>query len=190
MRVDSEFTVGIHALLVYGFFDEDRITSDTVARSIGCNPVIVRKVFSKLSKAGLLRTGMGGARTVLAKPAEEISLKDVFLATEEEDAEAAFSMYPANLRCPIGKEIHGILSSRFRSAMDAMLEDLSRTTLADLIGELPPEKRRLPEELRARRCVLRPSAGPGIFWMPSFPSDVVRSPAVPYAKVGRIRFPC
>ncbi len=148
MRVDSEFTVGIHTLLMYGFFDKDRITSGMVARSIGCNPVIVRKVFGKLSKAGLLKTGMGGARTVLARPAEEITLKDVFLATEEEDAEAAFSMYPANLRCPIGKEIHGLLRSRFRSAMDSMLEDLSRTTLADLVAELPQDKRRLPAELR------------------------------------------
>ena len=148
MHIDSEFTVGIHTLLMYGFFTEDRITSNMVARSVGCNPVIARKVFSKLSKAGLLKTGTGNAHTTLAKPTKDITLKDVFLATEEEGADEAFNMYPENDDCPISKDIHKILCPRFQSAMDSMLDDLSKTTIADLIAELPPEKNRLPEHLR------------------------------------------
>lgn len=146
MHVDSEFTVGIHTLLVYAYFNEDKVTSENVSRSIGCNPVIVRKVFSKLSKAGLLNPGKGNARTVLAKPADRITLKDVFIATQEESVEETFNMYPANLQCPIGKEIHSLLDSHFTSAMDAMLEDLSRTTIADLVSELPAD-RKPPESL-------------------------------------------
>ena len=157
MHVDSEFTVGIHTLLIFGFFTDDRITSDMVAKSIGCNPVIVRKVFGKLSRAGLLNPGKGNARTVLARPADEITLKDVFMATQEEDVDSTFNMYPANPKCPVGSEIHGLLHSRFASAMDAMLDDLDRTTIADLAAELPPEKKHLPEELRKVRSSLLPS---------------------------------
>ena len=151
MHVDSEFTVGVHILLLYAYIEDDRITSGTAARSIGCNPVIVRKVFSKLSKAGLLRPGKGNARTELARPAGEITLEDVFLATQEESVEEAFNMYPANPMCPVGSEIHELLHGRFESAMDAMLNDLSRTTVADLASELPADRNRLPESLRTRR---------------------------------------
>ena len=147
MHVDSEFTVGIDTLLVYAYFRDDRITSEHVSRSIGCNPVIVRKVFSKLSKAGLLNPGKGNARTVLAKPADQITLKDIFIATQEESVEETFNMYSANLQCPIGKEIHSLLNSHFTSAMDAMLEDLSKTTIADLVADLPKD-RKLPEPLK------------------------------------------
>ena len=148
MHVDSEFTVGVHTLLLFAYIKEDKITSEIVARSIGCNPVIVRKVFSKLSKAGLLNPGKGNARTVLARPAGEITLKDVFLATQEETVEETFSMYPTNPGCPVGNEIHNLLYSRFDSARGAMLEDLSRTTIADLASELPADRNRLPESLR------------------------------------------
>ncbi len=148
MHVDSEFTVGIHTLLVYAFFTEDKITSEAVARSIGCNPVIVRKVFSKLSRAGLLSTGMGNAWTRLAKPADQITLRDVFIATQGEGVEDTFNMYPANLNCPIGSEIHGLLFKRFSSAMESMKDDLAKTTIADLASELPQDRNRLPEALK------------------------------------------
>jgi len=153
MHVDSQFTVGIHTLLIYGYFTEDKITSAMVSRSIGCNPVIVRNVFTKLSKAGLLIPGKGNARTRLGRPAEEMTLYDVFMATQDDDVDSIFSMYPANLGCPVGKEIHGILASRFESAMDAMKADLSKTTISDLVKELPPDRNRLPPELLNMRSV-------------------------------------
>ena len=149
MHVDSEFTVGVHILLLYAYIKEDRITSEIAARSIGCNPVIVRKVFSKLSKAGLLKPGKGNARTVLARPAKNITLKDVFLATQEETVEETFNMYPTNPNCPVGSEIHELLYGRFDSAMNAMLKDLSKTTIAKLASELPADRCRLPESLRS-----------------------------------------
>lgn len=148
MRTDSLYTVGIHALMMIGFYTDYRVTSQMVSRSIGCNPVIVRNVFTKLTAAGLLTPGKGLRKNELGRPAEEITLYDVFCATESEDAGRMFKMYPVNTKCPIGGDIHDILSGRFEEAKDAMMAALSKTTLADLIDELPPEKRVLPEELR------------------------------------------
>ena len=148
MRSDSQYTVGIHTLMLVTFFEEDRITSQKVARSIRCNPVIVRNVFTKLSKAGLLKPGMGRRRTELARPAEEITLYDVFVATQSDDVDSMFRMYDPNPFCPVGHDIHRILSLRFEDARDAMFDSLRGTTIADLVAELPPEKKRLPEELR------------------------------------------
>lgn len=148
MRIGSQYTVGIHTLLAVAFFENDKITSEKIAISIGCNPVIVRNVFSKLSKADLLKPGIGMARTELGRPAELITLRDVFIATEDTDIEKIFRMYPVNPYCPIGGEIRNILSSRFETATSAMIDELSKTTIADLVSELPPEKNRLPDALR------------------------------------------
>ncbi len=143
----SDYTVAIHSLMLVAFYTEDSITSDKVARSIGCNPVIVRNVFTRLNKAGLLRTGLGRKRTELGRPAEKITLRDVYLATVP-DGDAVFKMYDPNPDCPVGPNIHDILSSRFGKVRDAMLSELDGTTLSDLVAELPPEKNRLPEALR------------------------------------------
>lgn len=148
MHVGSQYTVGIHTLLMVAFFNEDRITSEIVATSIGCNPVIVRNVFTKLSKASLLKPGMGKARTRLGRPADEITLYDVFAAVDADDADGIFRMYTVNTHCPVGNEIHDLLSSRFDIAIRSMMNQLSKTTIADLVSELPQEKRCLPEVLR------------------------------------------
>ena len=116
--------------------------------SIGCNPVIVRNVFTKLSKASLLKPGMGKARTRLGRPADKITLYDVFAAVDADDADGIFRMYTANTHCPVGNEIHDLLSSRFDIAIRSMMNQLSKTTIADLVSELPQEKRCLPEVLR------------------------------------------
>ena len=148
MHIGSQYTVGIHTLMLVEFFKDERITSEIAAASIGCNPVIVRNVFSKLSKAGLLRPGRGKAKTALGRPACEITMYDVFTATERCETDEIFSMYPANQNCPIGSELHNILESRFESAVEAMLNDMKRTTIADLVSELPPDKRVFPDSLR------------------------------------------
>ena len=148
MRAGSHFTVAIHALMLVSFFDQDKITSKKVAMSIGCNPVIVRNVFVKLGKAGLLRPGMGRARTKMMRPPEEITLEDVYHAVESDDVDEMFRMYPVNPYCPIGSELHEILDTSLSDARDSMLNSLSRTTIADLISRLPPEKNRVPVWMR------------------------------------------
>ncbi len=147
MKSDSQFTVGVHTLMLIAFYEHDSITSEMVGRSIGCNPVIVRNVFTKLSRAGLLNPGLGRRRTELARPASGITLYDIYTATETED-DPMFKMYDPNPKCPVGPDIHRILAPRFARTREAMLEELRRTTLAELVSELPPDKNRLPEELK------------------------------------------
>ena len=145
MRSDSLYTVGIHSLVMIGLYDDQRVTSQIVARSIGCNPVIVRNAFTKLTSAGLLIPGKGLKRTTLGRPAERITLYDVFCATESDDAERMFKMYPVNPACPIAGDLHRSMSAAFEEAKESMMSSLSKTTIADLIDSIPPEKRILPE---------------------------------------------
>ena len=147
MRSDSLFTVGIHTLVMIGLYTDQRISSMLVARSIGCNPVIVRNVFTKLTAAGLLSPGKGLRRNELGRPADEITLRDVYSATECEE-DSLFKTYPVNPECPIAGDLHRAMAASFDYARDTMLSSLSETTIADLIDEIPPEKRVIPEVLK------------------------------------------
>lgn len=144
MHVDSEFTVGIHILACYGILADSGITSRELGLSIGCNSAIVRKVMAKLNRAGLLKSGMGRAQTVLGRPAESITLKDVLIATEEESASDVFNMYPAVEKCPLSRDLRKVLIPYFQSAFDAMLGELSHVTIADIMSEFPKDKSEYP----------------------------------------------
>ena len=138
MRSDSQFTVAIHTLILVEYYRDESITSDLVARSIGCNPVIVRNVFTKLSKAGILNPGMGRKKTELAVPADRITLRDVFAATQSLHVEHMFGMYAPNSQCPVGPDIHRILTDRLENARDSILKELESTTIADMVSDIPP----------------------------------------------------
>ncbi|QQO08791.1 Rrf2 family transcriptional regulator [Breznakiella homolactica] len=137
MRVSTQFPIAVHILLMVAYFKDIRITSDMVAASAGCNPVIVRNIFPKLKRAGLLsvRTGMGG--TSLARPAKEISLWDIYTAVESDETEEMFKIHPnTSARCPVGSNIRGLLLSHLEEGIAALRKSLSKVSLADMKKEL------------------------------------------------------
>ena len=137
MRVSTQFPIAFHALLMIAHFPETRITSDMVAQSVGCNAVIIRNIFGKLKKAGLLsvKTGTGG--TALAKPAEKISLWDIYKAIEADKADEIFKIHTnSSGSCPIGSNVRSILVPHLGDALQAMKAELSKITLDRLDEEL------------------------------------------------------
>ncbi len=142
MIASSRFTLAIQTLMMVSNYNDRKITSAIVAASAGCNPVIVRKVFANLKDAGLLETSPGGGRTALKRRPEDISLWDVYLATESEDADDIFRMYDKG--CPLGSGMHDVLRRHLEDAIDAMKVSLTRTSIADLSAELRGELGTIP----------------------------------------------
>ena len=102
MQFSSRFTIATHILVCVAMFQEEqKMTSNFLAGSIQVNPVVVRNVLGQLSDAGIvgIRAGVGGA--FLAKPAEDITLLDIFKAVEKEEALFHFHENP-NPLCPVG----------------------------------------------------------------------------------------
>jgi DNA-binding IscR family transcriptional regulator len=142
MRVSTQFPIAVHALLMIANFPEKRITSDMVAESAGCNAVIIRNIFTKLKKAGLLavKTGTGG--TALAKPIDKTSLWDIYIAIETDETDEIFKIHPhTSGHCPVGSNIRGLLLTHLDDAVDAMKAELSKVTLDKLIEELKANKK-------------------------------------------------
>lgn len=137
MRVSTQFPIAVHALMMVAYFPQIKITSDIVAESAGCNPVIIRNTFSKLKKAGLLSVRPGRSSTTLAKPANEISLWDIYTAVESDETDELFKFHEnTSGACPVGSHLRSVLISHLDEAVAAMKEKLSIVTLENMANEM------------------------------------------------------
>lgn len=98
------FSMSLHALAVLSQSKEG-YTSCYIAGSVNTNAVFLRRVLARLVKAGIIETREGrdgGYR--LAKPANQITLAEVYKAMELENALAPSPAEP-NPACPVGAGI-------------------------------------------------------------------------------------
>ena len=80
------------------------------------------------------RGGNGGVS--LAKPADEITLCDVYRAVDSVEKEGLFHFHEnPNASCPVGRNIHYAMDDRLARAQAAMEKELSSMTLADVIAD-------------------------------------------------------
>ncbi len=142
MKTSAQFSLSVHAMLMIACFPEGKITSEMVAESAGCNPVIIRNAFIKLRRAGLLTPKSGKGRNTLTRPAETITLWDIYSAIEGEQAGLPVRVHDtASGTCPVGSRVCRILSDHIAEAADAMRRALARVSLADLRGEIASASR-------------------------------------------------
>ncbi len=132
MQFSSKLAIGTHILLAIAEFDgKEKTTSEFLAGSVNVNPVIIRNMLVKLKEAGFIKTKAGVGGSELAKDPKEITLKDVLFAVEKDTELFKFHENP-NPQCPVGRNVHTLLDIKLDDAKNAMLEELDRTTLADL----------------------------------------------------------
>src|SRR6266850_5658227 len=137
MSVKSlQFTVAAHIMAALEFYNEEEISSATLAASVNADPTFVRKSLSKLSKAGLVVTTRGKSGTcVLARPPRQITLLDIYRASAAPPAFAIHS-YPVEKRCPVSCHLKECMSEVLSQAQNSFERSLAKITLADLVGQI------------------------------------------------------
>lgn len=130
--VATRFAVALHILLLLVGDSEGDATSGRLASSIGTNPVVVRRIAGLLVRAGLISVQRGPGGASLAKPADGITLRDVWQAVHPQGQPLLRVHARTSQEDPIGRRVPGLLRQRFDQAETALLEDMARTTLADL----------------------------------------------------------
>ncbi|MCH3904357.1 MAG: Rrf2 family transcriptional regulator [Lactobacillus sp.] len=134
MKVSTRFSDAIHILAFINIYHgKIPLTSDNIAGSVELSSVMVRKLMSTLKKAGLLETKSGASPDPrLAKPAEDISLLDIYLAVEKD--KPLFEIdYDTNPQCIVGGNIQKTLEYYYQEAENAALAKLNHVSLADVI---------------------------------------------------------
>ncbi|WP_294160791.1 Rrf2 family transcriptional regulator [uncultured Selenomonas sp.] len=138
MQISSRFTIAIHVLTCVVVLDGQMpMNSETIAGSVGVNPVVVRNIFRQLKKADLIvvqRGGNGGVK--LARDAKDITLFDVYQAVDAVADGKLFHFHEnPNAACPVGRNIHHVMDGRLREIQEAMEQQMARLTLADIIAD-------------------------------------------------------
>src|ERR1700730_3081661 len=84
MPTSTRFAVAVHMLTALAVSDGAPLRSEDLAYSVNTSPVVIRGLLSRLSDAGLTRSQLGaGGGTMLARPAKQIKLLDVYDAAED-----------------------------------------------------------------------------------------------------------
>lgn len=112
-------------------------TGDYIAKSVNCNPVIIRKVIAQLKKAGFIqvKAGVGGAS--LLKDANEITLLDIYRAVEAADAGHLFKFHKdPDPDCSVGRHIEEVLYPEMLQAQMALERSLSSVSLEQIVSQL------------------------------------------------------
>jgi DNA-binding IscR family transcriptional regulator len=134
--VATRFAVALHILMLLADGAAADTTSGRMAASIGTNPVVVRRIAGLLVRAGLVVVQRGPGGAALARPADQISLGDVWRAVHGAGQPLLRVHARTSQNDPVARRIPQLLRDRFDAAERALLADLAHTSLAELAGEL------------------------------------------------------
>lgn len=139
VSANSRLTIAAHALTWIGLYQRrghEVATSEQIATSVNTNPVVIRRLLAKLSKAGLADSRRGaGAGWMLARDLAAITLLDVYQAIEPGPI---FALHPAtpNPECVVGHGIGPALTAVYDDVEAALCRELAKTTLEDVLRDV------------------------------------------------------
>lgn len=137
MRINTRFPVAVHMLALLELNKTQPSTSELMARSVGTNPVVIRQLMSVLKRAGLIETQNGVPGCHLAKPAEKITLREIYQAVQKKSEMPLFDFHAnPNLQCPIGRNIRDALDAPLLDAQNALEQALENYTLKDVADRI------------------------------------------------------
>ena len=134
--MDTKFFTAIHLLILVSE-EEQPMSSEQIATSVGTNPSYVRKVAARLSHAGIIAGRRGRSGFALLKAPEDISMLEVYRAVEQTEKVHVFGIHqnPSD-ECIVGRNIRPVLGGMFRYAERLVEDELAGATLADCIERM------------------------------------------------------
>jgi Rrf2 family protein len=139
---NTRFAVAYHVLGLLAGFSSDALSSEQMAPNVGASPVYLRRVLGLLRRAGLVesRPGVGGGWS-LTRPADEISLGDVWRAVRGE--EPVLGVHGPPEHCPVG----GAVVARLAQVEDRVARAIEAALDAITVAEVVPDGAPFPVEL-------------------------------------------
>ncbi|HEY0928876.1 MAG TPA: Rrf2 family transcriptional regulator [Gemmatimonas sp.] len=131
MKRDSRLSGVLHVLL-HMAEHEGPSTSETLARAMDTNPVVVRRVMAGLRERGFVRSekGHGGGWTI-ACDLDQVTLRDVYNALGEPQL-LSIGNRSDHPRCLVEQAVNATLGDAFAEAEALLLQRFSEVTLAEL----------------------------------------------------------
>ncbi len=131
MRQDSRLSRLLHVLL-HMAEAEGPLTSDTIARMLGSNPAVVRRIMAGLRDGGYVisEKGHGGGWT-LTRPLSEITLLDVHRALGDPEL-FAFGLANPAPKCLVEQAVNATMRQALDEAEETLLKRFGEVRLSDI----------------------------------------------------------
>ena len=141
MSRSTRFPAAIHILTLLALKRGEYLSSQCIAKSVGTNAVVVRRIVGLLQEAGFVtsQTGSHGG-AMLAEEPEKITLRDIYDAVEEQ---SVFCMHDPHPGCAVACCVKDQVNQLVDRAEEKMLADLARTKLSQLTKLAAAEYRQM-----------------------------------------------
>ena len=137
LKISSRFTVAVHMLALISFDDYGNLTSRQIADSVNTNPVVIRRLMTKLKEAEFIDVSQGNSGIELVKPLSDITLFDVYKAVEVVEERELFQIHEdTNIKCVVGANIQMVLEVILENAQTAMESVLKNVTLENIVSKI------------------------------------------------------
>lgn len=134
--LDQRFAVSVHIMTALSCSREQLLTSEYLAESVRTNPTVIRRLLAKLAQAGLVtsfRGKTGGVR--LARPAREITLREIYLATSERSLVHVPDKEPRR-QCAVSCAMKHVMSDVIEGMENSSLTYLGGIRLSDIAAKI------------------------------------------------------
>ncbi|CCV63938.1 Transcriptional regulator Rrf2 family protein [Alteracholeplasma palmae J233] len=130
MKFNQQYGVALHILSYMDLNKDKEHTSISLSESVNTNPVVIRRILSKLAKAGLVLTKRGVSGITLLKEGNEITLLEVYCAIEPN---SVFNLHPnPNRFCPIGAKMNDAIDEVLVNATNSLEQSLKQYYVSDI----------------------------------------------------------
>lgn len=131
MRSDLRLSRMLHVLL-HMAQHEGPMTSETIARMLSTNPVVIRRTMAGLRDAGYVRSEKGhGGGWAIAADLERVTLLDIHRAVGDPPLLALGIAHP-NARCAVAASVDAALAEAMTEAEALLRARLNAVSLAEL----------------------------------------------------------
>jgi DNA-binding IscR family transcriptional regulator len=135
MKYSHKLSDGVHILAYVDIYRDGDLSSAAIASSIESNPSLVRRLMSRLVKAGLLKSQPGAVAPVLDRPAAAISLYDVYCAVED-NHNLLHVDEKTNPRCVVGGNIQDTLNDVYADIQNTAERKMASVSLQQIIDDI------------------------------------------------------
>ena len=136
MPTSTRFVVSVHILVNLAVGDGAPVRSENLAYSANTSPTVIRGLLVRMNDAGLTKSQLGsGGGALLARPAERITLLDVYEAVEDTELFSVHREKPCK-DCAIGGNIIEAIQPILDRARRAMEQEMGNATIAQLAADV------------------------------------------------------
>ncbi len=137
MHISNKCSIAIHCLIfINEYGKEQKVTSELLALSTGCNPVTIRNIISRLNKAGMIDVKFGTGGATVAVPLNEISLYSICEAVDPDALDKMIGIHVApSPFCPVGRNIKPVLKDAYESVKQDMITSMKTVTLDTMVDD-------------------------------------------------------